>query len=78
MEDALSAYVYLRRRIMRWYDENLVTFTQCDSPGSHLFNKLCDAEVSQSIREHNACLDEQTRLLPLPELPLAEILYVIG
>ena len=78
MEDALSAYVYLRSRLAHRYDENFVTFTQFDSPGSHLLNNLCDAEVSQSIRAHNACLDEQPQLQPLPELLLSEIVYVIG
>ena len=73
MEDALSAYMSLRRRITRRYDENLATFTQRDSPDSHLLNNLCDAEVSQSIRAHNACLDEQPWLLPLPEPLLLEI-----
>ena len=55
-----------------WYYKNLVTFSQLDSPGSRPLNNLCDAQVLQSIRAHNACPDEQPRLLPLPAPLLLE------
>ncbi len=78
MEGALSAYTCLRRKMARRYDENLVIFTQLDSPGLHILNNLCDAEVSQSIRAHNACLHEQIQLDGASDGLFAAIVYVIG
>ncbi len=62
----------------RRYNENLVISTQLDLPGLHLLNNLCDAEASQSIHAHNACLHEQIRLAGASDVMFSAIIYVIG